>query len=514
MCEYAHAMGNSTGNLQDDWNVIGKYPQLQGGCIWDWVDQGLLKKNAKGNDIFAFGGDYGPANAPSDGNFCCNGLVSPDRIPHPGYYEVQKVYQSVRFEPEDLSKYTVAVTNKYDFQDLFGTIIVWNVMEDGEKVDSGEIDSVKIEPKSKMILTLPYQPKEYTSAKERFLNIYLKLNAGRGLLKEGHILASEQIKLPVKNRIELFIADINPHEKVDLTENDSVINVVGDKFSMVFNKTTGILTSYQSSHTEFIHNGPVPDFRRAPTDNDIGNGMYKRCKPWFDASETRKLVSINLKQVHNALVNVETIYEFPDSTGMETIGYDINGKGEIRVSISMRPGKKGLPELPRFGLNLQVEPEFNHVQWLGRGPYENYQDRNTASFVGRYSGNVSEQDIPYVRPQEYGYRTDVRWLSLSSDNNTGLFISGDSLICFSAIPYTYDDLKGFKHGGSHPGDLEKENFVSLNIDDKQMGVGGDDSWGARTHDEYTLPARACTYTFRIVPFRHMEGDPEYLYQRH
>ena len=240
--------------------------------------------------------------------------------------------------------------------------------------------------------------------------------------------------------------------------------------------------------------------------------MYKRCKPWFVASETRMPVSIITRRVDPATVQVEVTYSFPDSTGRETIAYTVHGNAEVVVNVKMDPGKKNLPELPRFGLNVQLRHEYNSVEWLGRGPYENYWDRHTASFVGRYTCKVDEQNIPYVRPQEYGYKTDIRWLMLTADNNTGLFIRGDSLICFSALPYTYDDLKGFIQAGSHPGDLDKENFVDLNIDYRQMGVGGDDSWGARTHDEYTLPARPYTYTFRMIPFFVETQTPEDLYR--
>jgi len=508
MCEYAHAMGNSTGNLQDDWDVIEKYAQLQGGCIWDWVDQGLLKKNAKGKDIFAFGGDYGPKNAPSDGNFCCNGLVSPDRVPHPGYYEVKKVYQPVKFRPSDLAVPSFEITNQYDFYDLKDAQVSWEILEDGRQTESGEFPVFILNPKAKEVLQVPCHLKENTTAKERFLNVYLKLTTPRGLLKEGHILASEQFKLPMKNHVALFIAGLPP--ELGYTENDSSIMVSGKSFSLSFSKSTGILSSFQFENTEFLRRGPVPDFRRAPTDNDVGNGMYKRCRPWFVASETRMPLSVTAKQLNPSSVSVEVRYDFPDSTATETIRYDISGRAEVVVNVSMNPGKKGVPELPRFGLNLRVNPEFNNVEWLGRGPYENYWDRNTGSFVGRYKSKVNEQEIPYVRPQEYGYKTDVRWVALTSDK-TGLFIAGDSLICFSVLPYTYDDLKGFSHGGSHPGDLEKENFADLDIDYKQMGVGGDDSWGARTHDEYTLPARPYQYTFRMIPFIVETQSPESLY---
>jgi beta-galactosidase len=512
MCEYAHAMGNSTGNLQDDWDIIEQYPQLQGGCIWDWVDQGLLKKNDKGKDIFAFGGDYGPKNAPSDGNFNCNGLVSPYRIPHPGYYEVKKVYQSVKFVPVDLKKALIEIVNKYDFYDLSNTQICWEMMGDGKVIGSGELSSFTLAPKEKKLIEIPINYGCLVNAKEYFLTINLKQTTDRGLLKKGHILAAEQFKLKGKDHITPSIKGLL--QNVKFTDNDTSLNVKGKSFSLTFIKSTGILSSFVFDNEEFIQKGPVPNFRRAPTDNDIGNGMFKRCKPWYVASEKRVTVSCQAKQIDPAMVNVEVVYDFPDSTGRETILYKIQGDAVIQVDIKMIPGKKGLPELPRFGINMQVKPEFNFVEWFGRGPYDNYWDRHTGSFVGRYNCKADEQNIPYVRPQEYGYKTDVRWITMTSEKNKGLFFSGDSLICFSALPYTYEDLKCFVQGGSHPGDLDKENFVDLNLDYKQMGVGGDDSWGARTHEEYTLPAKSYEYSFKMIPYNTGKQSPETLYDLH
>lgn len=512
MCEYAHAMGNSTGNLQDDWDVIEKYSPLQGGCIWDWVDQGLLKKNAKGKDIFAFGGDYGPPGTPSDGNFCCNGLVSPDRLPHPGYYEVKKVYQSVKFKPVDLKKPTISVINKYDFYDLADTRLEWEITGDGQVMASGDLPSFTLDPGKSKIIEIAFHPKSAESAKEVFLNVNLKLDSDRGLLAKGHILASEQFRLSITRKEELSTGKTMP--QVGYTQNDSIIRIKGISFSLSFSKSSGTLTSFRYGDSEMIERGPVPDFRRAPTDNDIGNDLYDRCKAWYNATESRRLASVNAEQVNAGEVKVEVKYLLPDSTGNETITYLIRGTGEAVVNVKMIPGKKGLPELPRFGINMQLKKEYDDLEWLGRGPWDNYQDRYSASFIGRYKGKVSEQEIPYVRPQEYGYKTDVRWLSITSGNKNGIFITGDSLISFSAVPYTYDDLKGFTQGGKHPGDLDKENFVNLNIDYKQMGVGGDDSWGARTHIEYTLPAREYSYIFRMIPYDAGKVAAEELYRKY
>ncbi|HTX87605.1 MAG TPA: glycoside hydrolase family 2 TIM barrel-domain containing protein, partial [Bacteroidales bacterium] len=481
MCEYAHAMGNSTGNLQDDWDVIEKYPQLQGGCIWDWVDQGLLKKNDKGRDIFAFGGDYGPTDVPSDGNFNCNGLVAPDRIPHPGYYEVQKVYQYVGFRLEDASVPSVRVKNKYDFYDLAGTDLHWTVSEDGNVIASGTFPPFRLSPKTDTLLPVPFDKKLMGHGKEYFLAVYLKTAVPLGILKENEILAREQFQLPYNGK-GIAPPDVSV-PTLSLEAKKKEISITGEGFSMIFNPSNGMLTSLIYDNAECLRSGPVPDFRRAPTDNDVGNRMPKRCQPWFDASEKRVVRSVTAVKTAYNQARVTVTWELPDVSSTETVEYTVNGNGEIHIAARMIPGKNDLPELPRFGMNLEITGNLDKVAWFGRGPMENYCDRKTAAFVDRYQFNVSEQEIPYVRAQEYGYRTDVRWLTLSDKDGTGLQITADSLVSFSALPYTYDDLKGFTRGGKHPGDLDKESFVNLNVDYGQMGVGGDDSWGARTHSE-------------------------------
>ncbi len=229
-----------------------------------------------------------------------------------------------------------------------------------------------MKPKEKKVLEIPFKPKNTINAKETFLNIYLKLTADKGLLTKGYILASEQFKVQTRNQTSASIKEIM--SDVSYAENDSVINITGKSFSLFFNKSIGILSSFKFDQNEFIQKGPVPNFRRAPTDNDIGNGMYKRCKPWFVASETRMPVSIITRRVDPATVQVEVTYSFPDSTGRETIAYTVHGNAEVVVNVKMDPGKKNLPELPRFGLNVQLRHKYNSVEWLGRGPYENYWD--------------------------------------------------------------------------------------------------------------------------------------------
>ncbi len=497
LCEYSHAMGNSTGNFQDYWTVIEKYPQLQGGCIWDWVDQGILKPSDDPAvpDSYLFGGDFGPADVPSDGNFMCNGLVFPDRTPHPGYWEVKKVYQCARFEQVNPLQPTFSLKNRYDFYDLEGTCVEWQMLSDGKVIRTGSLPSFTLAPGDSRALGIPLTEEQIPVTSENFVTLKLKTTRTRGLLPEGHELASAQFFLPGKP-----VSPSSPSTrlpKITHKEEGKTIIVTTDRFSVVFDKTTGTLTSWKTGGTEILIRGPLPNFRRAPTDNDIGNRMFVRCKPWFDASESRRVTGTEVSTDPVAGVVLSVHFAYPDSTATGTVSYRISPTGKITVRSTLKPLKEKLPEIPRVGLNMQVNPVFRQVSWYGRGPWENYCDRKTASYFGIYHSTPGELFTPYIRPQENGYRTEVRWVTLTSDQGTALRITGDPEFCFSALPYDYDDLKGFKQGGKHLHDLVKRPWIDLNVDDGQMGVGGDDSWGARTHEQYTLPAREYSYSFTM-----------------
>lgn len=508
MCEYAHAMGNSTGNLQDIWDIIEKYSQLQGGCIWDWVDQGILKKNEKGKEFFAYGGDFGPENVPSDANFCCNGLVGPDRVPHPGYYEVKKVYQYVKFAPLNLTGGIIEMSNHYDFYDLSGTELTWDVKANGALLSAGQFENVILKPRDVKQFTIPVSGLNVLPGTEYYLTLSLKTTAPMGLLAKGHILAAEQFRLPVYTRSEPLSTASMPD--LSYVETDKNVTVTGNNVTILFDKISGILISCKYEETELLQSGFTPNFRRAPTDNDIGNGMYKRCLPWFEASSVYSVHVADIRPISSGEIRIKVLCEFSGISSREEVIYTILGSGDVLVHVKFIPGKPDLPEMPRFGMNLQVKAEFKNIEWYGRGPWENYCDRKTASFIDRYTSTVDDQFTPYVRPQENGYKTDVRWLVLSNGEDKGLFIQGDSLFCFSALPYTFEDMKGLKWGGKHPSDLEKQDFIDLNIDYGQMGVGGDDSWGARVHKEYTLPAKEYSYSFRIRPYSLLKDNPESL----
>jgi len=491
MCEYAHAMGNSTGNLQDYWDVIEAYPQLQGGCIWDWVDQSI-------GDPYMYGGDYGPDDVPNGKNFLNNGIVFPDRTPHPGYFEVKKVYQYVKFKPFNMNVPEIILVNRYDFYELDHTVVAWEILGDGKKVLDGMFFPFTLRPRDSIRLPVPSESMIKQPDVEYFLNVYLKTTQPWGLIPQGFTLASEQFMLgSFSSGPPEAVEGLPP---LELKEFRKRLEVTGKDFIVSFNAATGEMDSLVYHGVELLKNGLTPNFRRALTDNDVGNKLYKKSKSWFDASEERQLQDISTKSYDPGQVELTVVYHLPAVSSDEVIRYIIRASGEIHITASLVPGNKTLPDLPRFGLNLQIPGYLNQVTWYGRGPWENYQDRKSGAFVGLYSSTVDEMYTPYIRPQENGYRTDVRWVEFSGEENAGLRIKGYPLLCFSALRYTFEDLFSPSWGVKHSHEMKPRDFIDVNIDLEQMGVGGDDSWGAKPYPQYRLPAKAYSFTFILEPF--------------
>ena len=512
-CEYAHAMGNSVGNFQDYWDVIEKYDVLQGGCIWDWVDQGLLTKNKQGEPFWAYGGDFGPKDVISDGNFCCNGVVNPDRNPKASLYEVKKVYQNIGFKSLDISKGKFQISNKFNFTNLKKFQFTWRIEADGEKIKSGELSNIILAPGAKKEITLPLviTPE---AGKEYFITFEAKTLAATDLIPNGHIVAYEQFALPFSKPATTF----QPTGKVILDLKSDVASISGSNFKMQFDLVKGKIDqlSYFGKEMLMDGKGPEPDFWRAPTDNDFGNGLDQRCRVWRKAGQERKLIDKKALTISEGEVEVRFTFALPGLKG-ETIGtyeslYHVYADGSISLKNSFSPNLEKLPEIPRMGMQLQLGREFENLEWYGRGPLENYWDRKSGSLVGHYSGKVKDQYYPYVRPQENGNKSDVRWASLTNNEGAGILIIGDQLLNITAHHNLMEDFEspvrtiGHIYEGKevvnrHTCDVKERNLTALNIDYLMMGVGGDNSWGARTHPEYTIPAKNYDYSFRIVPVK-------------
>jgi len=722
MCEYSHSMGNSTGNFQDYWDVIEKYDQLQGGCIWDWVDQGFNKVDENGEKFFAYGGDYGPEDVPSDGNFCANGLVSADRTPHPALKEVKKTYQYAGIQALDPYLGKFHLINKHDFKNLDCYNLRWRVEANGKNILEGLIENPDIEAHSSKSFNINLSNLNYQPGVKYFINFSLVTTSDDGLIPAGFEVASEQIALP--NPMTFEVKSTEPFPNLILTENDTIIGFSGGNFKIILSKENGEITSWTSDGDELLAEGLTPNFWRAPTDNDFGNGMEKRCASWKAASKNRVLQSISLNKI-DASATVATIkYLLPDVNSNLFVDYTINGKGEIWVESRLEllsfnkpdvefvvpsyqgfgntidfdvmpsllkindPGLVSLdnftlevlifptgfsdknaiwdneewakgrlhfefrengtlyfflggnnykafdfaftpenwyllslaynradkllnfyvdgkfieainfenaealdisgistiggfddggrlfegkidefrlwettltdldiknyaqrqitghepdlllyfnfenvdagafsavtgknmkaayldlrtvrPELPRFGMRFSMSGKFENLSWFGRGPHENYCDRNKSAFVGFYEDNVSGQYFPYIRPQENGYKTDIRRMAITDEAGKGLLIEGFPLFSGSALQNPIEDFdQGIKANYKHINDIKPRDTTFVTLDLKQMGVGGDDSWGARPHLQYLLQPSNYTFKFMLRPVDLKKSD--------
>ena len=511
MCEYAHSMGNSTGNLQDYWDVIEKYDILQGGFIWDWVDQGMLETNEDGEEYYAYGGDYGEVGAPSDGNFCCNGLVGPDRTPHPALNEVKKVYQYVGFEPVDMTKGLVTIKNKYDFTNLSLFNINWEVLADGVLFRSGHLPQINLNPGEVTTVEIPFGVITPAPGVEYFLNMYVSRADEWGIVPQDYQYASEQILLPFHVEAAPSVSD--NLALLNIQNDGTDLKIAGEDFSVVFDMAAGVMKSFTVSGQDLIRSGPRPDFWRPPTDNDYGNGMEKRNADWKEAGQKAVLKSAQVSQPGMNSAEVRFNYDIPGKDNRKIASllttYLVHGNGTVDVLFNFTKTDLKLEEIPRIGMQLIMPDKFTDLAWYGRGPHENYADRKTSAFVGLYESTVADQYVPYVRPQENGYKTDTRWLTVTDNTGIGLRFEGSPVFSFAAMNYLHDDFEspgkiaGYRPDAklvnTHIDDVRPRDIVCVNIDYGQMGVGGDDSWGARTHEKYCLRDTKYEYSFRIVP---------------
>ncbi len=512
LCEYAHAMGNSVGNLQDYWDVIERYRQLQGGFIWDWVDQGLYAQTEDGEPYWAYGGDYGPPETPSDGNFLINGLVFPDRQIHDALWEVKNVYQYVGVSAVDLASGRIEVRNKYDFLGLNFAYLQWAVMADGDTLASGHVDELDIGPRRSRVLDLPLPTIDPEPGVEYFLNVSFRRKTSTPLVPRDHEIAWEQFELqPYRPAAP---ADPTTLGSLQLSETTAAIRVQGDDFAVSIAKTSGEIGSFVFRGNELVLAGPAPNFWRAPTDNDFGNGMQRRQQVWREVGRKREVLSVDATLMSEHEVRIEAVSAIPAGDARHTVRYSVFGNGAVVVESSFAPGELNLPDMPRFGMTLTLPVEFNNAAWYGRGPHENYWDRKTGAAVGVYQMSVMDLYHPYIRPQENGNRTDVRWVALTNDVGIGLLAVGMPLLSVSAHHFVIDDFdEGLEKHNRHTYDLVPRDLVTLNLDYKQMGVGGDDSWGARPHPEYTLPVKDYFYRFTLRPFSTADGTAMELSKR-
>ena len=498
-CEYAHAMGNSTGNLNDLWEYVYANRQHQGGFIWDFVDQGLAQFDKKGEKYWAYGGDFAPKRYHNDNNFCMNGIVNTDRSYHPAMYEVKHVYQNAKFEWVDESTHSLKAENRYFFTNLNEFDFSYTLLENGVEKENGTF-KINLEPQNSSIIDLPIKY-SLISGKEYFINISGKTAKASGLIPQGHELLSVQLQYSTKTILNT-LSKVK-YDKLKFTETNNEINISNKKLRLTISKKDGRISSYKYNDIDYFLNGPQANFWRAPTDNDFGNKLPRRSKIWKNAGQLMTVTDVKSTKISKHTYNLSFQFQLDSINATYKTVYIVHGDGSIQVK-NFFEYKDNLQnaEIPRFGMNMIMPESFNQVEWYGRGPHENYQDRKESAFVGIYDATVAELYFPYARPQENGYRTEIRWLEITNKEGYGLRFDGEPLISFSAHHNLISDFDaGFKKQQRHTTDIKARKLVSLNIDYKQMGIGGDNSWGARTWDKYQLKPKNYSYSFIIIPIK-------------
>ena len=454
--EYAHAMGNSMGNLQEYWDVIYSDSSIAGAAVWDWVDQGLLKKDG---DIkyYAYGGDYG--DKPNLDAFCINGLLAPDRTPHPHYYEVQYVYQPLQFVQEGDS---IRIINRDYFTGIDHYEYYCEVYHNGELV-TGELARITGD---KFGIPYPFHP---YNEPELILNVYARLRQSTPWAEEGFVVAREQFILKPE---EFWYGVSEGNAKPVKSAEDMVFTT--DNGYVTINHT-GALSSWIVDGKQMLQAPLEPYFWKPENDNQHAAHFAERMAPWRDAAENRTVKSIRVKD-HQVIVDMTL------SVGAElTLTYTVKNDGRIRVDMDYRPTATYIPLIPKFGMRLRLPADMTHIEYYGRGPWENYPDRKRSAFLGRYQMPLTEFETEYVHPQDNGCRTDVRWFCISNGEKT-LRIDGLQPLCIRAWDYGEENLEGVRH----PHEINRGRFVNLNIDLNIHGVGGIDTWGRRTLPQYTI----------------------------
>ncbi|MEN8703398.1 MAG: glycoside hydrolase family 2 TIM barrel-domain containing protein [Polaribacter sp.] len=466
MCEYEHAMGNSIGNLGEYWDLINSKKNLIGGFIWDMKDQGLVKKDKKGNDFYAYGGDFD--EYPNDKNFCINGVFSPDGKPNPHAWEVKYIHQPFNFKNVDFKKGTVLATNHLNETNLNNYEVKWTISENGKEIQSGILDAVNVKPSSTSEIIIPFKKVNFQDENEYWLKISVHEKENIFWAEKGFEIAKEQLMLHEKSETKSYISSSNT--KLQVVENTSEVTISGSKYITKISKETGELLSLIKNGKEQIVSPLKPNFFRPPIDNDIRGASsrdFKKSRKYWeflnDKLET-KSVKVVSNKVNETKVIVEKMYK--DEVKL-TLNYTFLSDGGIVVKMEM-DAEENLPSLVRFGITIGVSKDYKKTTFYGKGPHENYIDRKRGTIVDEFTFKTDDLFTNYIFPQENGNRSDVRWLEFLGEKKNTLKIEGSPTFDFSIWPYAAENIQKAKH----PFDLEKQDFYTLNIHSIQMSVNG------------------------------------------
>ena len=506
-CEYTNAMGNSEGGFKEYWDLIRKYPKFQGGFIWDFVDQSVRRYTEDGKEFYAYGGDFNAYDA-SDQNFCDNGLISPDRVLNPHADEVAYYYQNIWVKPVDLKKGIVSVYNENFFRDLSDYYAQWELLVDGKVAKTGVVADVKVAPQQTANLQLGYSLDGICACKEVLLNVYFKLKQTEAFLPAGHTVAKEQLaiqeyKAPEDLMQDCKIAHINTLFPIVKDNDTGYLIVEGEKFHIDINRKSGFISLYDVNGQSILCKGSElrPNFWRAPTDNDLGSKLQIKYRVWKNPE--MKLTSLEHK-TEGEFIIVEAKYDMPDVSAKLALTYRINRYGAVEVTQQMTAGKGvEVPNMFRFGMRAELNKSLANIQYYGRGPIENYSDRKSSTLIGRYNQTVEEQFYSFIRPQENGTKSDIRWWNQVNKSGNGMQFVADAPFSASALYYSIESLdEGLAKSNRHSELVEKSECVNLCIDKVQMGLSGVNTWGALPLEPYQVPYKDYTFKFVIKPVQH------------
>ena len=504
LCEYAHAMGNSMGGFKEYWDLVRSCPKFQGGFIWDFADQGLRSKDDQGKEFFAYGGDYNDSD-PSDNNFNCNGLFSPDRQPNPHAHEVKYEYQNLWVTPVNLEKGRIRVKNENFFRPVSNCQMQWVLAANGIEVQQGALPLPPIKPQNEVEMQLPYHLTKINDGEEIMLDIDFVLLDDGPLLPAGSRIAHEQLIVREVTSFPSYLpATATTSSKLNIQESATSVAISNGQVYVAFNKDTGLLKQYDVSGISLLgKDGTLkPNFWRAVTDNDMGAELQKSNKVW--RQPTLKLTSISAKR-EDKFVTVGCSFEMPQVQARLTLTYTVMPDGTLGIiqHLSTTPDAK-IPDLPRFGMTIQLPLAMQHSRYYGRGPIENYADRKGAQRIGIYEQTVDEQFYPYIRPQETGIKSDMRWWQQADADGKGWMIVSDTSFYACALPYDIEELdEGDTKHQRHPTSLQHSSYVNFFIDAAHSGLGGIDSWTRQGQalGHYRLRYKDYCLSFVIKPIQ-------------
>lgn len=492
MCEFGHAMGNASGNLAEYWAAVRRYPNFLGGCIWEWADHGITRKNNAGEEFFAYGGDFD--DDPNDGSFCIDGLTSPDRKPHTSLQEYKKIIEPIAIEARDLLHGELSISNLHDHCDLSYLQGHWQLCEDSKIIAQGVLPVLTTPARNEELVKLPYQLPSARAGAEYWLNFSFVTRETSLWAPRGYEVATAQLKIPLSApKISLTISAM---PDIHLAENDGVFAITGTDFQLLFEQQTGTIIRWKYQGIPLLEHGPLLNIWRAPTDNDKAMSMeWQRLRfahlcQRLSNLRIRRLNSQMLQIIIDARIGPATFDPYFDCC----FCYSIYGSGDVLLHTHIKP-LTSLPALPRIGFKLKLAAGFNQLRWYGRGPQESYIDRHQSALVGEYHGTIDEQFEPYIRPQETGNKHQTRWATILNNQGSGLFFSGMPCIDFSAHHYLLENLTNARHRY----ELQQIAETMLYLDYRQRGIGNA-SCGPEVLEQYELLAKEIDFTVRLRPF--------------